>query len=151
MGGILHKVILSKTFLGFLILLLGLNACSPQSEPIHYGFDVCAHCKMMIVDNKFGAELVSTKGKVYKFDDIKCLINFYNTSDENYLYNLVTDYTTQGKWIDAMNAFYIYSEMIHSPMNGQVVAFETYPAMKNFRKQSKGIYLTWGELITKYK
>ena len=30
---------------------------------------------MTIVDPRYGAELVTTKGKVYKYDAVECLIN----------------------------------------------------------------------------
>ena len=30
---------------------------------------------MKIADGKFGAELITTKGRIYKFDDIHCMIN----------------------------------------------------------------------------
>ncbi len=31
---------------------------------------------MLITDNKYGAELITTKGKIYKFDSMECLVEF---------------------------------------------------------------------------
>ncbi len=135
---------------GFLFLV----SCSTDPEPLVYGTDICYNCKMTLMDNKFGAELVTKKGKVYKFDDMNCFLNFYNSGYENvedFHHSLVVDYTNPGKLIDATNGFYVKSDEIHSPMNGAVAAFETKVSMDTFKKQWKGIYLSWGEVTTQYK
>ncbi|HEY3387683.1 MAG TPA: hypothetical protein VGK46_14315, partial [Saprospiraceae bacterium] len=54
-------------------------ACSQDPEPLRYGKDTCYTCKMTLMDKKFGAELVTAKGKVYKFDDVNCMVNFINS------------------------------------------------------------------------
>ena len=44
---------------------------------------------MTIVDNKHSAELVTTKGKVYKFDAIECMIrHLQNIEDQQYQFIL---------------------------------------------------------------
>ena len=129
-------------------------SCSTEPEPMAYGTDVCHFCKMTLMDKKFGAELVTKKGKVYKFDDMNCFLNFYNSGNENiddFYHTLVIDYANPGKLIVATNGFYIKSAEIHSPMNGEVAAFETKASMDTFKKQWKGIYLSWGEVTTQYK
>ncbi len=138
----------------FFNYLLFLISCSTDPEPLVYGTDVCHVCKMTLMDNKFGAELVTKKGKVYKFDDMNCFLNFYNLGSENtegFQHILVIDYARPGKLIDATNVFYLKSSAIHSPMNGQVAAFESKTAMEQFKKEWKAIYLGWGEVTTQYK
>lgn len=106
------------------------------------------------MDSKFGAELVTKKGKVYKFDDMRCFFNYYNSGFEPagaYAHILVTDYANAGKLIDGLNAFYVSSPEIRSPMDGQVAAFSSKATMDSFKKQWNGIYLTWGEVTTQYK
>ncbi len=129
-------------------------SCSTEPEPLIYGTDICHFCKMTLMDKKFGAELVTKKGKVYKFDDMKCFLNFYNSeyeSTENFEHKLVVDFTSPEKLVDATHAFYIKSSEIRSPMNGQVAAFETKASMDKFKKEWNGIYLAWGEVVTQYK
>lgn len=103
-------------------------ACSIEPEPLTYGKDQCHYCKMTLMDQKFGGELVTTKGKVYKFDDINCLFNFYNDGSVNkkdFRFKLVVDFSQPEKLIDAEKAVYLKSAEIKSPMASQVAAFET--------------------------
>lgn len=140
-------------------LLLGfsclLAACSVKPEPIAYGQDNCHLCKMTIVDKKFGAEVVTAKGKVYKFDDVNCMVNFLNSGfldDRDVAFRLVVDYSQPGKLIAAGEAFFIKSPDIRSPMASQVASFETDELKNQYKKQwSNSIYLTWGELTTQFK
>lgn len=57
-------------------LLLG--ACATAGpRPIAYDRDVCAFCSMTVSDPRYGAELVTVKGKVHAFDSIECLASYY--------------------------------------------------------------------------
>ena len=58
------------------ILILFIAGCKPKAEKIAFGKDQCAECKMTIMDSKFGGEIVTKKGKVYKFDDAHCVAIF---------------------------------------------------------------------------
>lgn len=129
-------------------------SCAVEPEPIAYGTDACHHCKMTLVDKKFGAELVTTKGKVYKFDDVNCMITFYQSGEvptDNFAYKLVVDYSKPAKLIDASNAFYLKSDTIQTPMASHVAAFEKEETMKATRNKLDGIYMVWGELVTQFK
>jgi len=146
----MSKLVLVGVFV-FVLLLAG---CTVEPEPIHFGTDNCHACKMTLMDRKFGAEIVTRKGKVYKFDDVNCMVNFLNEgtlTEGDVKYKLVIDYSQPEKLIAASEAFYVKSPEIKSPMNSQVAAFETDEAHKQYRKQFNGFYLTWGELITQFK
>lgn len=137
-----------------ILIFLMLASCTMQPEPLVYGTDVCHFCKMTLMDNKFGAELVTKKGKVYKFDDMNCFLNFYNSGYEttdDFAHKLVVDFANPGKLIDATNGFYLKSPEIRSPMNAEVAAFERKEDMDIFKKKWKAIYLGWGEIVTQYK
>jgi copper chaperone NosL len=139
-----------------LIIFSGIvAACSVKPEPINFGKDNCHLCKMTIMDKKFGAEVVTTKGKVYKFDDVNCMVNFINSGfldDRDVAFRMVVDYSQPGKLIAAGEAYFIKSPEIRSPMASQVASFETDEAKNEFKKQwINSIYLTWGELTTQYK
>jgi copper chaperone NosL len=143
-----------KTSLIIILISTVLISCSVKPEPLHYGQDGCYTCKMTLMDKKFGAEIVTKKGKIYKFDDMNCMINFYNSSvepAENIAYRLVIDFANPENFIDAQEAFYIKSENIKSPMASQVAAFSTKEQRDKYNKELNGAILTWGELVTQFK
>jgi copper chaperone NosL len=136
------------------MLAFTLLSCKVEPEPIQYGKDGCSHCRMTLVDKKFGAELVTSKGKIYKFDDVNCMLSLYNSNEfthEDFTYILVVDFQQPGKLIDARDAFYLKSSAINSPMASQVAAFEKKESMEAVQKQNEGIYMVWGELVTQFK
>lgn len=137
-----------------IVVLLSILSCSVEPEPLQYGQDACHTCKMTLMDRKFGAELVTDKGKVFKFDDINCMLTYYHSSDvdpSSFAHRLVVDFSQPGKLIEAPHAFYLKSPGIKSPMASQVAAFEKKESMEQHQKDLKGIYLVWGELVTQFK
>jgi len=134
-----------------IMLALVFWACSIEPEPLIYGKDQCHSCKMTLIDKKFGAELVTTKGKVYKFDDINCLFNFYNegsVNKEDFRLKLVVDFSRPEKLIDAEKAVYLKSGEIKSPMASQVAAFET--TQTNLAAEWNATEYEWGELQNQF-
>lgn len=143
-----------KRIATFIILAVLAAACKVEPEAIRYGTDNCHSCKMTLMDKRFGAEVVTTKGKIYKFDDVNCLMSFLGSGavgERDVKYTLVTDFSQPEKLIDATIAFYVKSSEIKSPMASQVAAFETEESHKHYKKELNGIYLTWGELTTQFK
>ena len=80
-----------------------------QIHEVHFDRDMCARCAMVISDRKNTAQAINPHtGKYYLFDDIGCMILWFN--DENIGWKdealiWVTD-AKSGKWIDARKAFY---------------------------------------------
>lgn len=138
----------------FVAFAIFVSSCSVKPEPLHYGHDACYTCKMILMDTKFGSEIVTTKGKVYKFDDTNCMVNFLNSRElesEQVAFNLIVDFSQPEKLIPAQHSFYLKSGTIHSPMNSGIAAFETEQTMKEYKNKWNAIYLGWGELQTEFK
>ena len=141
-----------KRYLSIISLLVLLASCSADPRPIAYGQDGCHHCKMTLMDPKFGAELVTEKGKVFVFDDVNCMLMYMDSAeDETYKHILVTDYLNPGVLLDANFAFYLKSDQFKTPMASQIVAFPDYDLLKEYKNKSGGVYLAWGELTTQFK
>lgn len=137
-----------------IVLLLCLMSCKVEPEPLRFGEDACYTCKMTLMDKKFGAELVTRKGKIYKFDDVNCMMNFYNSGEvdhTDFSHKLIVDFSQPATLIEANDAFYLKSPEIKSPMASQVAAFAKKESMEEVKKQWNGIYLVWGELVTQFK
>src|ERR1035437_7399087 len=105
--------------ISFLFSLLSfLSSCTPSFEPMNYGHDACTHCKMTIMDKRFAAEILTKKGKAYKFDDISCLKKYIKEENlpESELTVFVADYNNpDGKFLDARQIVYLHSVLFKSP------------------------------------
>lgn len=141
-------------FLNFIGIVILLFSCTVEPEPLVYGTDVCYTCKMTLMDKRFGAEIVTKKGKVYKFDDINCFIQFHNSGnepEENMAFRLVVDFDKPGNLMDAVNSFYIKSDTLRTPMASKIAAFSIGDDYKAYKKKWNGILLSWGEIRSEFK
>jgi copper chaperone NosL len=109
-----------------LLLLLGLAACTPAPKPLSHGDDACAYCKMTLSDERYGAELVTKKGKVYVFDSIECLAAYQlegrvTPAETHSLW--VVDFQDPPNLVEVSEAFFLHSRDLHSPMGLNLTAF----------------------------
>lgn len=134
------------------LMLLTLLGCNVSPKPIDYGNDGCHYCKMTIVDKLHAAEVVTQKGKVYKFDATECMINFLDEFDtaEIKLY-LSTNYTTPEALIDATQATFLISENIPSPMGAFLSAFEDADEAEKTKAEKGGDLYSWEALLVRFK
>lgn len=136
------------------LIMFYLSGCSSDPEPINYGTDQCEHCRMTIMDKKFGAEIITKKGKVQKFDAAECLINYIienNTDLSNVSMLFVTDYKQPAKLINALNAVYVISSGIKSPMGENLCAFTGEKDAGKFIDESGGDIYNWESLTDKFR
>ncbi|MFK7783299.1 nitrous oxide reductase accessory protein NosL [Psychroserpens sp.] len=130
-------------------LLLFFISCNVSPKPIDYGSDGCHFCKMTIVDKVHAAEIITQKGKVYKFDATECMINYIEEFDtsEIALY-LSNNYMKPEALIDATKATFLISNNIPSPMGAFLSAFENQDDAKKMQAQKGGTLYTWEELLS---
>ncbi len=127
--------------------------CAPGGpEPIVYGEDVCAYCNMVISDQRFGAELVTDKGRIYKFDAVECLAAYYQQADTAEVGSVwVTDLTEPGRLIPAEAALYLQSPSLRSPMGLNLAAFADRAALDAVQARYGGETLSWTEVLAVVK
>ena len=126
-----------------------ISSCNTEPKHINLGKDNCDFCKMTISDNRFGAEIVTKKGKAYKFDDSHCLLSFLHSKmiEQNEIADVYfIDFSNDHAFVKADHAFILQSELFKSPMNGNIAAFANEDSMKKMMQQYSGKSLTWGEL-----
>lgn len=137
-----------------LVLLMtacGLGSCQSGPRAVRLGQDECSHCRMTVVKPGFAAELVTSKGRQYIFDDLICLAGFLREHPEVASQNpslLVADFMEPAKWLPIQSAKLVRSPEFHSPMNGQVAAFATEAAAEAATRQLRqgGQMLTWNDV-----
>lgn len=134
-----------------LITSIFLASCSHEPEPIAYGQDSCDHCKMTIMDQKYGAEIITTKGKVWKFDAAECMVDFIKSADSKVSADadrfLTVDFAHPGTLIDAKTSTFLKDKAYQSPMGGNLASFTTEQLAENNLQSADGKILTWGQLL----
>lgn len=134
------------------MLLLGffLTACDAAPESMRYGQDACAECKMTISDQRFGAQIVTNKGKVFKFDDVCCLREFIrkeSVAPAERKLTLVSDFQKPNGFIPVEGAVFLLSSELKSPMRSDCAAFTGAAEMEAVRQKLKeGKTLSWKEV-----
>lgn len=124
-----------------------LQSCQPSPKPINYGVDACHFCKMTIVDQQHGAELVTDKGKVFMFDAIECMVNYLEKdASTTFQYLLVNDYESPKKLIDATTSHYLISKAIPSPMGAFLTAFDNEKIVLEMKESKGGEVFKWKDL-----
>lgn len=131
------------------IFMMLLPSCNAGPEPLKTGVDNCYFCKMTISDVRFGAEVVTKKGKVYKFDDSRCMVDFLKAgtvTDANIKNLYLTCYSGTHQLLDVNNALLLKAEELRSPMGGNVAAFDNKDSLLVIQKRFNGKPIAWSDL-----
>ncbi len=134
---------MKKLLLAALVVLM--HSCTPSPEPIHYGEALCHWCKMTIVDRQHAAEAVTTKGKVFQFDAIECMMQFLDDQgdESGFALLLVNDFEQPGELTDARTATYLVSEQLPSPMGAFLSAFAKRETAEAMQREKGGTLYDW--------
>lgn len=137
-----------KQFLFLSLFSLLLASCNVSPQPINYGSDACHFCEMTIVDSQHASQIVTSKGKAYKYDAIECMVHSLQDElkDTEIAYYLVADFDQPGELIDAKNASYLVSEQLQSPMGANLSAFSNEQAGKKAQEKFTGKTYSWEEI-----
>jgi copper chaperone NosL len=133
--------------LSFLVLSCGSN----EPKPIKLHQDGCDFCKMTISDGKFGAELITKKGRYYKFDDVSCMILYSKTNSVEAQSYFVSNYVENNQLLPAEKSFYIKGETVMSPMRGNVAAFSSETTKNEYQSKLEAESLTWEQLYNSFE
>jgi copper chaperone NosL len=135
----------------FLLLSFAIFSCSnTNAVPIKINADNCGFCGMSIADGKYAAEVITEKGRDYKFDDIICMLNYCKeNSDTKIGAYYVNDFAKDNVLISANTAFFLSGGAIQSPMRGGIIAFSNEIEAKEFNKKLNAQSITWEEILSK--
>lgn len=129
-----------------------ISACQSGPEPIAYGEDNCDNCMMTISDPKYGAELISDKGKVFKFDSIECLADYSTKVDAKIIKSMwVTDFSSKGSFLSANDALFLRSDNLRSPMGLNLSAHKNQEKVNSVKSEFGGEMISWNELVNYVK
>lgn len=130
-----------------------MQACTVEGpQPIKLNSESCAFCKMTIADGRFGAEVLTAKGRYYKFDDISCMahyVNYYSTV--NYRAYYVHDYLGNNMLMPVNESYFLSGGKIMSPMQGNVAAFRNESIANEYAEKLNATPITWDDILNLYQ
>lgn len=136
-----------QSYIALAVLVLA-TACKPEPKPINYGQDDCTFCKMTIADSRYGAEFVSDKGKVYKFDAIECMVDYVNKNkDLASSFLLVNTFDNPKNLSNTADCTFLISENLPSPMGAHLTAFMDKVKADSMQKVKSGSLYSWNEIL----
>ena len=110
-----------------LLLPVLLFACAadgpPPPAPLDTASESCRHCRMMVSDARFAAQLTAPREEPLFFDDAGCLRDFLAAHpDERARFTAyVADHRTRA-WVLADQAVYTRVEGLATPMDSHLIA-----------------------------
>ncbi len=131
-------------------MLLAACAKGPPSPVEIEPVDFCSLCKMAISQKQYAAELIDSERRIFKFDDIGCMLRFARErkpaggkSEEIYLF--VRDYETL-EWLKSASATFVRSAQIPSPMASGLIAVSNPRKAETYAAKFGGEVLGFSEI-----
>jgi copper chaperone NosL len=122
-------------------------ACgSTGPRPIVFGSEPCAHCHMTIVDRRFAAELVTTTGKAYAFDDVGCMAAYLATGalDAGRVAGAYFHvYLDPDRVYPAAEVRLVHSDTLRTPMGSGLAAAREGAQVASLQQLIGGAVETW--------
>jgi copper chaperone NosL len=128
------------------LLIAGCHKAATSPESIGAD-DTCYFCKSLIAEPAFAAELITTGGSLYKFDDMACLIASTKIiGKENIRSFYVMDDQTK-TWLPAEQAQFVHSDKLRTPRGGGYVAFKEATKAQDLASRFQAELLKFGDLV----
>ncbi len=127
------------------VLILAM-ACDRGPQEIRIGQQECDHCRMMISQKQFAAQLITQQGRQYAFDAIECMAAFVDSGDgrELDIHALwVPDFLNPGSWLEAESAWYLQSDGLRSPMALNFSAYSSEDIARSQQSEFGGHVFRW--------
>jgi len=140
MKKLLNSICLAIAFLSIVL------ACNENEEivPIAFGKDQCAYCKMTISNPQFGAELITDKGRVLKYDATECMVNQLKEEETKYRKLYAVPYHAPKKLKGVHDLRFLISPDFRSPMGAGLTAYsDTTQLAEKYYAQ----LLSWEQLL----
>ena len=124
-----------------LMMGLALAGCEKGPRPIRYGQDECAECKMTLVNRHYGAEFITGRGKVFKFDDLNCLTAYERrvaSPADPAAQSVVIDFNRPNQFLPVGAAWFLHHDTLRTPMASSLAAFASETELEVVRRELGG-------------
>lgn len=127
------------------------SSCASGPRPLKPGKDNCDYCQMTISDLRFGAELITQKGKTYVFDDVHCVIAFIQEKQKVIPAEIkdvyLSDYSGAHDLVSVKEIHLYSAEALRSPMGGNIAAFKSIDSLNKYMADMEGERVVWDDLV----
>lgn len=139
------KLKTNTTVIALLIISM-MTSCSVDPSPFKLGVDNCSYCSMTITNPRFGAEVITMKGKIFKYDDLGCLLSQIKEgelkkADIRQIYS--ADFADKNTLTPIEKCHLLESEELHSPMGSNIATFTNADSLKSFAIRNSGKEIDW--------
>lgn len=138
-------------YLVLFLFLISVGCSKKEAEPIKLNVDQCEFCKMKISDGRFASEIITNTGRVYKFDDIRCMVSYNHENSIVADKIFVNDFSKENILIALDEAFFLKEGEISSPMRGNIAAFQTKKDLEDFKVKLNANDTSWKEINDLFK
>lgn len=139
----------SLTSVAVLVLALSASACGSGPRPLVAGEDSCRYCRMTIDDPRFGAMVLTARGRIETFDSIECLAGYVSSlpaaSPPRAIW--VADVENPSRWLDVTHARFLYGGALYSPMGRRLAALDSAADIDAVRQRLGGELMTWPQVL----
>jgi copper chaperone NosL len=128
------------------VLLSGCQPADTSRPPtVRFGEEACAHCRMIISDERFAAARVAADGGALKFDDFGCLLEQEANDAPPAAAYWVHNFRGH-EWLNARDAIFVATPNVVSPMGHGLAAVPTVQEARELAAGPASRMLRFGEL-----
>ncbi|MDQ0215525.1 copper chaperone NosL [Oikeobacillus pervagus] len=130
----------------FILVACGKEASLDPVE-INPDIDVCHVCNMSITETDFATEVIFEDGKVEKFDDLGCMIEYVKEHKDEKIAKKYVKETKSGDWIELEKASFAFDREFWTPMSYGVLPFRNEDEAKKYiQDEGTGRIISYDEL-----
>lgn len=130
-----------------LFCMLMFSSCDQKPQPVRLNKDNCAFCEMTISDLRFATELITSKGRVYKFDDLSCMIRYMKeNANQAHKGIYISDFLPPHALTDVNTMTLIEGDKVQSPMGGNMAAFSNADSAAHWMGKMEAAGIEWSSL-----
>jgi copper chaperone NosL len=115
-------------------------------EPIDYGRDACASCRMHLARPGFAAELRDHDGVLTKYDDVGCLVHAILTGHREVPEAWVEDHAS-GELVPLLSAHLVGGDPATTPMGSGLVAFADEDAAREYARATAARIMSFEDVL----
>ena len=118
--------------------------------PLEWEQAGCSHCHMTLADRRFGAEVITKRGRALPFDDTGCAADHLASRDiglDEVSSVWVIDYLHPDSLIAAEGATFVKSEGFQTPMGSGIIATADAARADSLARAVGGELLSWTQVL----